>query len=108
MPFQIFRAPRMIPATITGSSSDDMVLALDHAARIGPGRDMTEADVTRERAEERNSLADEHGKTTDDQAVYEAGTQKLLNRDATGPPHSKQHRTDTRHVSIKLPPPFSS
>src|SRR5689334_1722011 len=61
----------------------DMVLALDHTAWIGPGRDMTEANVTRERAEERNPLADEHGQTTDDQAVYEPGTQELLNRDST-------------------------
>ena len=60
-----------------------MVLALDHAARIGPGCDMTEADVTRERAKERNPLADEHGQTTDDQAVYEPGTQELLNGDST-------------------------
>ena len=60
-----------------------MVLALDHAAGIGSCCDMTESDVVRHGAKKRDSFANEHGQTTDDQSAYEAGTQKLLNRDPT-------------------------
>jgi hypothetical protein len=67
--------------TLATDSSNDMVLTLDHAARIGACHDMTEAYVVRKRAEERNSVADEHRQTADDQTVYEPGAQELLNRD---------------------------
>lgn len=60
-----------------------MILTLHHAAWVGTGRDMLEADVVREGAEQRDTFADEHRQTTDDQAVDKSCVQKLLNGDST-------------------------
>src|SRR6185437_7447711 len=62
-------------------SRHNAIFTLDHAARIGARLDMTETDVSRERAEKRDSIANEHRETTDDQALYESDTHKFLNRD---------------------------
>src|SRR4051812_24704632 len=76
---------------MSSGSCHDMVLALDHAARIGTRCDMIEANVAREGAEERNPLANEHGQTTDDHTVDESGAEKFLNGDSAV--HVKAHST---------------
>jgi len=58
-----------------------MVLALNQPARIVPSRDVTEPDVAREAAEERNSLTDEHRHASDDETLNEPRSQEPLNRD---------------------------
>ena len=58
-----------------------MVLTLDHASRIHPGRDMAKADVAWYGAEQWDAFANEYGQTTDDQAMDESGAQKFLDGD---------------------------
>ena len=63
-------------------SCNDLVFTLDHAPGIGARRDVSEADVVRKGAEERNSIPDQYGQSTDDETVYQPGAQKFLNGDA--------------------------
>lgn len=59
----------------------DFVFALNQAARIGPCLEMTEPDVARERAEERDPLSDEHRDASNDETLNESGAQEALNGD---------------------------
>lgn len=65
---------------VTGSCND-LVFTLDHAPGIGARRDVSEADVVRKGAEERNSIPNQYGQSTDDETVYQPGAQKFLNGD---------------------------
>ncbi len=61
---------------------DDLVLALNQAARIVPGGYVAEPNVARQAAEERNSLSNEHWHSSDDEALNGPRTQEPLNGDA--------------------------
>src|SRR5712691_2694412 len=58
----------------------NMVLALNQAARIVPGRDVIEPNVARQGAEERNSVSNEHRHAGDDETLNEPCAQEPLNR----------------------------
>ena len=48
-----------------------------------PSRDMMEPHISWQRAEEWNTLADEHRHSRDHETLNEAGTQESLNRNST-------------------------
>ena len=60
-----------------------MVLALNQAARIVPRHDVTEPDVARQGAEERNPVSNEHRHASDNETLDEPRAQKPLDRDPT-------------------------
>ena len=60
-----------------------MVLALNQAARIVASRYMTEPDIARQGAEERNSVSNEHRHASDNETLNEPRAQEPLNRDPT-------------------------
>jgi hypothetical protein len=59
----------------------NLVLALDQAAGIVPSGYVTEPNVARQGAEERNSVSNEHGNTCDYEALNEPSPKKPLNGD---------------------------
>src|SRR5579859_2210930 len=65
-----------------GALNDHLVFGLDQAAWVVAGGDVMEMDVARQGAEEGDAVSNEHGDASDDEAVHEAGAQKLLNSDA--------------------------
>src|SRR5271157_5053164 len=60
-----------------------MVLALNQAARIVSSRYVTEPYVSRQGAEERNSLSNQHRYASDNETLNLSRAQKPLNRDST-------------------------
>ena len=60
-----------------------MVLALNQAAGIVPCRYVTEPNVARQGAEERNSFSNEHRHASDNETLNEPRVQEPLNRDPT-------------------------
>jgi hypothetical protein len=48
-----------------------------------PRRDVTEANIVGQGAEERDSVSDKHGHTGDDETLNQSGAQELLNGDST-------------------------
>jgi hypothetical protein len=65
-----------------GEPSDgDAVFGLDQAAWVVVRGYVTKADVAGQGAEEGDAVADEHRDSSDDEALHEAGAQKLLNGD---------------------------
>src|SRR6266436_931988 len=60
-----------------------MVLALNQAARIVPGRYVPEPNIARQAAEERNTVSNEHGHARDDETLNEPCAKEPLNRDPT-------------------------
>ncbi len=48
---------------------DNLILTLNQAARIVPGRNVAEPNVARETAEQRNSLSNEHWHPSDNQPL---------------------------------------
>ena len=60
-----------------------MVLALNQPARIVPSRDVTERDIAWKRAEERDSVSNEHRHASDDETLNKSRAQEPLNRDPT-------------------------
>src|SRR5207245_439376 len=60
---------------------NNFVVALNQTARIVPSRYVTEPDIARKSAEERNSVANEHRHASDDETFNESRAQKPLNRD---------------------------
>src|SRR2546426_12163812 len=60
-----------------------MVLALNQAARIVTSRYVTEPNVAREGAEERNSLSNKHRHASDNETLNEPRSQEPLNGDPT-------------------------
>ena len=60
-----------------------MVLAANQPARIVPSRHVTEPNVARQGAEERNSVSNEHRNASDNETLNEPGAQEPLNRDPT-------------------------
>src|SRR5712692_3084825 len=60
-----------------------MVLALNQAARIVPCRYVTQPNVARQGAEERNSVSNEHRHASDNETLNEPRVQEPLNRDPT-------------------------
>ena len=58
-----------------------MVLGLHQTARIVLSRYVTKPDIPRERAEERNSISNEHRHSSDNDALNEPCAQEPLNRD---------------------------
>jgi hypothetical protein len=61
----------------------NLVLALNQTARIVPSRYVTEPNVARQCAEERNSASNEHRHASDNQALNQPRPQEPLNRDPT-------------------------
>src|SRR5438094_8583423 len=61
--------------------SGNFVLATDQPARILPCLHMTEMDVARQSAEQRNSVSNQHWHASDREALNESGAQELLDRD---------------------------
>ena len=57
------------------------ILSLDQTAGVVSGGDVLEHDVTRQRAEEGNTIADEHRNPGNDQALDETGPKKPLDGD---------------------------
>ena len=55
---------------------DNLILAFDKPAGVLVRCDVSETDVARQRAKERNPRADEHGDTCDDETLDEAGLKK--------------------------------
>ena len=59
------------------------VFAAYQAAGILSRRYVTEANVVRQGAEERDSVSDEHGHASDGEMLNQSGAQEALNRDST-------------------------
>src|SRR5258708_26991607 len=62
---------------------DNLVLALNQAARVVPGGNVTEPNVVRQGGEERDSLPNEHRHSSDNETLNGPGAQESLNGDAT-------------------------
>src|SRR6202789_1541780 len=62
---------------------DHVILAADQATGIVTSHDVTEPNVMRQAAEERNPLSNEHRDTRDDETLNESRAQELLNRDSS-------------------------
>src|SRR6266496_2429663 len=73
------RCRRSCPTSLAGN----MVLALNQAARIVPSRYVMKPHVTRQGAEERNSVSNEHRHASDNETLNEPRAQEPLNRDPT-------------------------
>src|ERR1700690_3031532 len=65
------------------ASSGYLVLTLYQAAGIVLCRDVTELQIARQCAKERNPFANQHRHTSDGETLHQAGAQKPLNRDPT-------------------------
>src|SRR5258705_7168336 len=63
--------------------ADNKVLALNQATRIVPSRYVAEPDVVRQRAEERNSVSNEHRHASDNETMNEPRAKEPLNGDPT-------------------------
>src|SRR5207249_11527271 len=61
---------------------NNLILALNQAARIMPRRDVAKPNVARQTVEQRNSLSSEHGHARDNELVNGPLAQKPLNRDS--------------------------
>ena len=59
-----------------------MVLALYQAAWVVPSRYVTETNVVRQGAEERNPVSNQYRHASDNETLDEPGSQKPLNRDS--------------------------
>jgi hypothetical protein len=66
-----------------GVLDGQMVFGLNQAACVMLGRYVTKPNVMRQFAEERNSVSNEHRHTSDNEALNEACSQELLDRDPT-------------------------
>src|SRR5258708_23934158 len=64
-------------------SGNNFILALDQAARILLRRDVTESRITRQAAEQRDPLTNEHWDSGDGETLNQAGAQKPLNGDSS-------------------------
>src|SRR5437667_11022604 len=61
---------------------NNLILALNQAARIMPRREVAKPNVARQTAEQRNSLSNEHGHARDNEPLNGPLAQKPLNRDS--------------------------
>src|SRR5438132_12579987 len=62
---------------------NNLILALNQAARIMPRREVAKPNVARQTAEQRNSLSNEHGHARDNEPLNGPLEQKPMNRDST-------------------------
>src|ERR1035438_6238715 len=69
------------PLTFTRLSGGNHILTLDEAAGVLPRPDVSEDDVARYSAKERNTGADEHWNASDNEALNKPGLKKPLNSD---------------------------
>jgi|SRR5258708_6024914 len=63
-------------------SGDNLILALNQAARVVPGGYVAEPNVVRQGAEERDALSNEHGHSSNNETLNGPGAQEPLNGDA--------------------------